>query len=66
MALDQIRVVAVHRPHEIGDRQPNHGVQLGRQLAGLPGQVEGQVLEHGRALGRHERLGCGGGQDRLP
>ena len=26
--LDQVRVVAVHRPDEFGDRQPNHRVQL--------------------------------------
>jgi len=57
VALDQVRVVAVHRAHELGDRQPNHRVQLGRELAGLAGQVEGQILEHGGALGWHEWLG---------
>lgn len=64
VALDQVRVVAVHRAHEIGDRPPHDRMQLGRQFAGLAGQVEGQVLEHGRALGRHERLGGSGGHGR--
>jgi hypothetical protein len=36
-------------------------MQLSGKLAGLAGEIEGQIFEHGRALGGHVWLGGGRG-----
>jgi hypothetical protein len=46
VALDQVRVVAVHRPHEVADEKPDYEMKLARELAGFPRQVESQALRH--------------------
>jgi hypothetical protein len=54
VALNQIRVVAVHRPHEVANGKSDDRMKLARELAGFPCQIEGQVLEHFDAYGGHE------------
>lgn len=52
MALDQVRVVTVHRANEIADRGPHHGVQAPGQGAGLRDPVGRQILEFLPILGQ--------------
>lgn len=61
VALDEIRVVAVHRAHKVGDAETNHGVQLARKLTGLPHQVEREIFERLGAFSGDEWL-CGSGK----
>ena len=43
VALDEVRVIAIHRAHEIGKRPENTRGQAGAKRRGLSGQIEGKI-----------------------
>ncbi len=46
--LDEIGVVAVHRPHQVGERAENGGRQAAAEAGGLLGQVESKAVSSAR------------------